>query len=93
MGTLCRTIWCGPCAMKLGLEMKSEIGRARAVRWGLVDLPFLTCDCCRGRIVRRDIAVGVTAYRGLEDYETWEWEFLHDMDVGLIESEASGGAL
>jgi len=93
MGSLCRTIWCGPCAMRLGLQMKSEITQVKAVRWGLVDLPFLTCDCCRERIIRHEIAAGVTAYCGLEDYETWEWEFLHSMDVGLVDEEAGPKAV
>ncbi|ODU01793.1 MAG: hypothetical protein ABS79_01165 [Planctomycetes bacterium SCN 63-9] len=79
--------------MRLGLQMKSEITQVKAVRWGLVDLPFLTCDCCRERIIRHEIAAGVTAYRGLEDYETWEWEFLHSMDVGLVDEEAGPKAV
>jgi hypothetical protein len=77
--------------MKLGLEMKSEITRVRAVRWGMVDLPFLTCDCCRERLIRHDIAVGVTSYRGIEEYVTWEWEFLYGMDVGLVDDSGCPG--
>ena len=62
MGTICRTIWCATCATKLGIPFVSLKTDSGAVRWGYVLLPFLTCDCCRGRLMRHDIAAGISTY-------------------------------
>lgn len=81
MAVTCRTIWCATCATKLGIPFTSVKGDTGAVRWGYVVLPFLSCDSCRGRMKRHDIACAVSAYNGPDEYWGWEEAFLYDMDV------------
>ena len=81
MGAICRTIWCTTCATKLGLPFMSLRTDSGAVRWGYVLLPFLTCDCCRGRLRRHDIAAAVSTYNKPDDYWGWEEAYLYDMDT------------
>ena len=82
MSVTCRTIWCATCATKLGLPFVSVKTDSGAVRWGYVLLPFLTCDCCRGRLKRHDVAAAVSTYSKPEDYWGWEEAYLYDMDTG-----------
>jgi hypothetical protein len=81
MGVTCRTIWCATCATKLGLPFTSLKTDSGALRWGYVLLPFATCDCCRGRLRRHDIAAAVSTFAKPEDYWGWEEAYLYDMDT------------
>lgn len=81
MGAICRTIWCVTCATKLGLPFVSLKTDSGAVRWGYVLLPFLTCDCCRGRLNRHDIAAAVSTYTSRDDSWGWEEAYLYEMEA------------
>lgn len=81
MGAICRTIWCATCATKLGIPFVSLKTERGAVRWGYVLLPFVTCDCCRMRLRRHDIAAAISTFNKAEDYWGWEEAYLYDMDT------------
>lgn len=89
MGTMCRTIWCATCATKLGLPFVSLRCDTGAVRWGQIHLPFLSCDCCRKRMNRHDIAAGVSTFRRPDDYRGWEEAFLYELEEDV--ERAHGG--
>lgn len=80
MGAICRTIWCAPCATKLGIPFVSVKTDSGAVRWGYVLLPFVACDCCRGRLRRHDIAAAISTFTKAEEHWGWEEAYLYGMD-------------
>ncbi len=91
MGTMYRMIWCAVCATELGVPLVSERGDVVSARWGLVGVPFTNCDYCRGRLMKGQMAVAISAYDGPSDYTPWEAELLTDLDADPLDEVAGVG--